>query len=418
MFRSSSSLRGTRSSRAACFFALSVLAFACGDDDFTLEEDASGPDGSVADASVDARPHDASDGDARAVDANAMDSSDARADADTADTTAPTVLLIDPAANAENVSTDTEVHATFNEAMNPTSLQGSFHLVRNIDNAPVEGVSSFLLDTLTFVPNDSLELDTVYRASIAPTVTDLAGNPLATPYEWIFRTDDTAPIGPGQVHLGGAHRFTALAESAITNDPTSDIRGDIGISPQPATFITGFPMVRAGTFWTTPEVEGAIFAADNDDPTPAMLTVAVDNMHTAYTDAAGRAPTVPDNFQAGLIGGATLAPGCYKWTVSLDIAENLTLSGRQNDTWIFQVTGDVQMAAAKQVILTGGARSRNVYWQVTGLVNVGVGSHFEGTVLSKSAIHLMANSSLNGRLLAQTAADFSKATLTRADLAD
>ena len=46
--------------------------------------------------------------------------------------------------------------------------------------------------------------------------------------------------------------------------------------------------------WTSPEVIGGVFAADNDPTTPTDLTTAVADMQTAYDDAAGRAdPDVP-----------------------------------------------------------------------------------------------------------------------------
>ena len=50
-------------------------------------------------------------------------------------------------------------------------------------------------------------------------------------------------------------------------------------------------------------------------------------MEAAYTDAAGR-PT-PDFLELGTgnIGGLTLAPGLYKWTSTVTIPEDVTLSG-------------------------------------------------------------------------------------------
>jgi hypothetical protein len=170
-------------------------------------------------------------------------------------------------------------------------------------------------------------------------------------------------------------------------------------------------MTKAGTKWTSTQVTGSLFAADNVPPTPANLTTAVANMQTAYTDAAGRPTPTFLNLGAGTIGGLTLAPGLYKWTSTVTIPTDVKLAGGANDTWIFQVTGDLKMSAAKQMTLTGGARAKNIVWQVAGLVDLGTTSHAEGIILSKTAITLGTGASINGRLLAQTAVSISGSTV-------
>jgi hypothetical protein len=146
-----------------------------------------------------------------------------------------------------------------------------------------------------------------------------------------------------------------------------------------------------------------VYAADYAIPTPATLTTAVSDMQTAYTDAAGR-PT-PDHTElaTGNIGGLTLPAGLYKWTNTVLIPRNVTLTGGANDVWIFQIAGGVTQASATRVILTGGALARNVFWQVAGVVDVGTTAHLEGVVLSQTAITLHTGASANGRLFAQTA---------------
>jgi len=206
------------------------------------------------------------------------------------------------------------------------------------------------------------------------------------------------------VVLGGASNFVILAKSATSNVPTSAITGNVGLSPAAASFITGFALVHtAGTASaTSAQVTGSVFAADYAVPTPANLTTAIGNMQTAYTDAAGR-PT-PDHtaLGAGNIGGLTLPPGLYKWSNSVTIPTNVTLSGSANDTWIFQIAGGLSIASAKRVVLSGGALPQNVVWQVAGIVSLGTTSHMEGIVLGKTQITLGTGASVNGRLFAQT----------------
>lgn len=218
-------------------------------------------------------------------------------------------------------------------------------------------------------------------------------------------------LGPDPVLLGAASDFAILAKSTITNEPTSAVTGDLGLSPAAASYVKGFSLTRSGTSWTSSQVVGSVFAADNDPPTPTQLTTAIGNMETAYTDAAGRSSPDFLNLGEGSIGGQTLVPGLYKWTSTLTIPTDVTLEGGKNDVWIFQVTGDLELSSAKKVLLSGGAQPQNIFWQVAGLVNFGTTSHAEGIVLSKTAINLKTGSSINGRLLAQTAVNLAGATV-------
>jgi hypothetical protein len=71
-------------------------------------------------------------------------------------------------------------------------------------------------------------------------------------------------------------------------------------------------------------------------------------------------------------------------------------------------------AANTDVILAGGAKSENIFWQVAGLVNVGAGAHLEGVLLVKTSVTFKTGSSLLGRGLAQTACNLQMATITEA----
>jgi hypothetical protein len=209
---------------------------------------------------------------------------------------------------------------------------------------------------------------------------------------------------PAKIDLGTGGGFAILAKAGISTVPISRIVGDIGVSPVAASGITGFSLDvdASNQFSTSTQVIGRVYAADYAPPTPAKMTTAIGDMEIAFTDAASRAPNATE-LGAGDISGYTLTRGVYKWGTGLLLTSDLTLSGSSSDSWIFQIAGNLTVASAVRVVLKGGARARNIYWQVSGSVVLGTTAHFEGVVLGQTACVLRTGASINGRLLAQTA---------------
>jgi hypothetical protein len=132
--------------------------------------------------------------------------------------------------------------------------------------------------------------------------------------------------GPASVDLGTAGNYVLLSKAGISTTGTTKITGDIAVSPIAASAITGFGLVLSGTFSRSSVVVGKVYAANYAAPTPSVLTTAVKDMQTAYTNAAGRTAGVTE-LGAGNIGGLTLTPGVYKWGTGVTIPTNVTLSG-------------------------------------------------------------------------------------------
>src|SRR3989344_816173 len=194
------------------------------------------------------------------------------------------------------------------------------------------------------------------------------------------------------VDLGTADNFVILSKSGVTNVPTSAIDGNVGTSPITGAAITGL---------TCSEVDGNIYDNDGfytgggggdtsclftDDD---LLTIAVNDMEAAYTDATGRTPPVASELGAGiLIAGTILTPGIYKWTTPVTITGDITLSGNSSDVWIFQIGDDagdtLTISSGKKIILSGGAQAKNVFWQVNGQTTLGTNSVFNGIILDKT----------------------------------
>jgi hypothetical protein len=198
------------------------------------------------------------------------------------------------------------------------------------------------------------------------------------------------------------------------------VTGNVGLSPNARVGLTGWSLISepTDTSFTSAQVAapGKLFAADNVGGTTSVdLTTAVGSMQTAYTDAAGRPAGVGAtnlNRGAGTLTNDTLVPGTYTWASNVNIPTNLTFNGSATDVWILQISGTLTMAAATNVILSGGALPKNIFWQVADVVTIGAGTHFEGIILAQTAITFGNLSSINGRLLAQTAITLDATTVT------
>jgi Ice-binding-like/Bacterial Ig-like domain len=313
----------------------------------------------------------------------------------------PTAASTDPLNNVTGVPRNQSVAFTFSEAMDPSTINAStFTLTQGATMIP--GTVTYSGTTATFTPTDGLAAMTTYTATITTGAKSATGNSLASNSVWSFTTGGTLAILP-VINLGTAGDYLILAKTAITNIATSALTGDLGLSPAATSYITGFALTNATGYATSAQVTGNIYAADMVSPTPINLTTAVNDMVTAYTDAAGR--TSPDFSELGTgnIGGKTLVPGLYKWTNNVTVPSDVTISGRSTDVWIFQISGNLTMSSAKNITLSGGALARNIFWQVAGTVTLGTTAHFEGIILSMTGITFQTGASMNGRALAQTA---------------
>lgn len=219
---------------------------------------------------------------------------------------------------------------------------------------------------------------------------------------------------PSAVNLGTAGGFAILTKSGISTVPNSVITGNIGVSPIAASAITGFALIAdsSNTYSTSTQVIGKVYAADYSPPTPSNMTTAVSDMQTAFTDAAGRAPSVTE-LGAGNIGGMMLSAGVYKWSTGLLIPTNVTLQGNCGDVWIFEIAQGLTLNSNVKVLLSGGAQAKNIFWQVSGAVTVGTTAHLEGIVLTQTAVAMDNGASINGRLLAQTAVTLNQNVVTQ-----
>ncbi len=216
--------------------------------------------------------------------------------------------------------------------------------------------------------------------------------------------------GPAPIPLFTAGNFAVLAETAITNVPTSAITGNVGLAPAPGVNIELTCAEVTGTIYT---VDSAGSPSCRQRNAESLLIQAVADGHAAWN---GALSLVPDytNVRAGNIGGINLPPAVYEWNTGVQIPANLTLTGGPNDVWIFLIELDLIVSPGVQIILAGGALPQNVFWQtVVNGVAIGEASQFQGIILSETTIFMGAGASINGRLLAAGSINLNQNTVTQ-----
>jgi type VI secretion system secreted protein VgrG len=192
-----------------------------------------------------------------------------------------------------------------------------------------------------------------------------------------------AALAATQPDLKTAANYAVLAGQSITNTGNSVINGNLGIDPNGASSVTGFP---PGTYVTEDAADAAALQAQSD-------------LTAAYNDAASASSN--DNLTGKDLGGQNLTPGVYTFSSSAQLTGTLTLSG--NGVFIFQIGSTLTTASNAVVNLTNGAQSCAVYWQVGSSATLGTGTQFQGNLMALASITMNTGADLTGRALAQTA---------------
>lgn len=311
------------------------------------------------------------------------------------DDATPAVLSSAPVDGAVGVPINKAASVEFSEAMDQSTIStATFALSDGLN--PIVGTVEYANGVATFAPITDLTPNTEYTATVTMAASDLAGNPLAENFTWVFTTGVTT--AQDTLDFGTADAFAILAGSNVNNTGPTTITGDLGVSP--GTAVTGFPPgILIGTLFTG--VGSAAGQAKVD-------------LTTAFTEAAGRSTgsvSLP-----GDLSGLTLFPGLYTNSTSVMLSSgNLTLDaqGDENAVFLFQMGSTLTTGSTTQVVLTGGAKANNVYWQVGSSATLGTTSMFAGNILAETSITLSTGAVLEGRALTNSAAvSLDSATIT------
>lgn len=308
----------------------------------------------------------------------------------------PVVLSTNPSDGAAGVPFNQIITVTFNEKMNAATITPASFTVSATNT--IAGIVSYSDSTAVFTPFSPLLPNTTYTGRVTTSVKDLLGNALQSDYVWTFST------GAFFVNLNSAARFGILAGVGISNlAGQSEIHDmDVAISPGVRSSVTGFPPAII--------VNGSIYASDDVLPSgvPAMLVQAKLDLANAYLFVEGITFPAPTAV-SGDLGGRTLTPGIYKSQSSLLIQSgNLTLDaqGDANAVWVFQIASNLTTIGGSggNIILSGGAKANNIFWQTGSSATIGDFTTFKGNVLALSSITMKSGATIEGKLFARNGA--------------
>jgi hypothetical protein len=269
--------------------------------------------------------------------------------------------------------------------MNPSTISTeTIAVTATADGTPVTGTVAYdpASEIAVFVPSANLATGTEYTVAISPLVQDLAGNALAPgllPNPWSFTTGTGVGTALAPINLRSAGNFAIMANAAITTSGGGIVNGNAGLG-------------GAGSDGLSPaQVNGTIYG-----PGP-VVTQAEADLLTAYNSAVSQSANSTTVTQ---IGGLTLTPGLYVASTTLLISTNVTLDAQGDPNAVFVFKVGASLTTAGSVILAGGAKASNVFWQIGVSATIGNATTFEGSVLANTSITVGTTAIVNGRLFA------------------
>jgi len=248
------------------------------------------------------------------------------------DTTPPTITATTPVNGATGVLGTATVSATFSEAMDASTINGTTFTLRTSGGASVTAtvaynVASF---TATLTPGGALASNTTYTATVAggatdPRAKDTAGNALAASASWSFTTGDTTP------------------PTVTTTSPANGATGVSGTANVTATFSEAMTATTINT--------GTFLLRDSSNN---LVTAAVSYNATSRVATLNPAPTLLGGatYTATIVGGAAGVKDSAGNALAVDKVWSFTILA---DTTAPTVTATSPAAGA-----TGVSRTANV----------------------------------------------------------
>jgi hypothetical protein len=155
---------------------------------------------------------------------------------------APAVVSTVPANGAANVPVGQVLSATFNEAMNASTIGAASFKVTGPGEAAVSGSVAYSGVTATFMPTAALAYNAEYTATITTGAASAGGVPLAANYVWKFTTITPPPLVIATVPVNGA---TGVPVDQVLSATFNEAMNCATLSSPATTFTVTGPGVTA-----------------------------------------------------------------------------------------------------------------------------------------------------------------------------
>ncbi|WP_179369053.1 ice-binding family protein [Candidatus Nitrosotenuis sp. DW1] len=194
-------------------------------------------------------------------------------------------------------------------------------------------------------------------------------------------------VAADSLDLTGVNNFAILANTYTNSGTGIVLDGDLGYS------------VAHGS---PPTVSGVIFASST--PTYLSAITAQSNLLASVNNPAKSGACTTTRSGATVLDDLPqpLTPGVYCIGGSAYVnTAGIVLNG--DGVYIFRINGALDTVANSHVVLTGNAKSNNVFWVPTGGTTLGANSVFAGNIVTNAATTMGSTVSMNGRILSNGA---------------
>ena len=227
--------------------------------------------------------------------------------------------------------------------------------------------------------------------------------------------------------LGAAAAYGIASTAGVTNTPTlpnTTINGNVvlaaptpncgGVAAPGGAGSAGFGLCGGNA----PAINGTVVTPTSPDATTANnVKAAMNAAFLSITPPAGPpaagsrggATNLPAGTTLGAPTGSALVlndnwfvPGIYQSLTSILITGDLTLDAQGNSSavFIFQSSSSVGLQPGARILLVGGARASNVFWQAASAATLLANSVFQGNIFAAADITMVTGATSCGRLWA------------------
>jgi len=265
-------------------------------------------------------------------------------------------------------------------------------LVSSMINAQSVGIGTVVPD-----PSSALDIYATDKGLLMPRMSSTERDLIVLPAKGLMIYNLTT--NDGQINIGTPEipNWAGLkgnGEPVIITSITAT--GDISTTSMIGTLMIGMTLSPpSGTYLIFFNGQYGLSASE-----PISTALGAIDLTAAYNTLMAIPATNTDHGQ--IFGnGEVLFPGVYDLTGAVSMANTLTMDGNGDSTSVFiiRMTGALTTGDPTTVVLTNGARARNIFWVGQAAMAMAANTIMKGTWISHAgAVSMAAGSNLEGRM--------------------